>query len=304
MNFPSAILWILMAATLFSCSSTSSPPFDVQGHRGARGLMPENTVPAFLSALEHHVSTLELDVVISADSQVVVSHEPWLSSEICRGENDFEIPENSHDQYNMFRMTYDSISRFDCGMKDHPRFPEQKKMKAAKPLLSRVFTEIESYLSENSLEKVSYNIEIKSRTEGDGIYHPDVPAFSSLVYNALERSGIDMDRFIIQSFDFRVLTYWNNNYPEVKLAALIEGEDNPAVEVSNLKTQLGFLPDIFSPDYALLTTGRVREFQKEGVKVIPWTVNEPEHMEKMRQLGVDGLITDYPDRARFLTDGK
>jgi glycerophosphoryl diester phosphodiesterase len=304
MKFLYSVVWIIMAASISSCDSSASRVFDLQGHRGARGLMPENTIPAFLSALDYGVTTLELDVVVSADSQVVVSHEPWLSSEICLAGNGSGIPENSYSQYNIFRMTYDSIARYDCGMKEHPRFPGQKKMHAVKPLLSSVFEEVERYLVENSLDKVAYNIEIKSRQEGDGIYHPDVSTFSDLVYHSLVSSGIDMSRFIIQSFDFRVLKHWHKTYPAVQLAALVEGEENPATDIDNLKAQLGFTPDIYSPDYSLLTAEKISDLQAEGIRVIPWTVNEPEDMEKMRRFGVDGLITDYPDRAQFLLSHK
>ncbi|MGB3182730.1 MAG: glycerophosphodiester phosphodiesterase family protein [Cyclobacteriaceae bacterium] len=293
------VVYIIMAAFTISCNSDPRPAFDVQGHRGTRGLMPENTIPGFKAALDLGVTTLELDVVISLDSQVVVSHEPWLSSEICRLPDGTKITGDGM-VYNMYKMTYDSISRFDCGSEMHPRFPDQKKVRVSKPLLKQVFEEVESYHAGKDNRRVDYNIEIKSRPAGDNLYHPTPGFYSDLVYTDLKNSGIDMSRFIIQSFDFRVLRYWHETYPGIRLATLVEGEDNPARTVAGLKEELGFLPEIYSPDYHLLTLEVIRAFQEAGVRVIPWTANDPAEMERLRSKNIDGLITDYPDRAQFL----
>src|ERR1043165_717090 len=110
--------------------------FDLEGHRGCRGLMPENTIPAMIRALDLGVTTLEMDVVISSDRKVVVSHEPWFESDITtKPDGTFLTPAEAIG-YNLFRMDYDSIKKYDVGMKPNPRFPQQQKMKAIKPLLS------------------------------------------------------------------------------------------------------------------------------------------------------------------------
>ena len=120
--------------------------FDLEGHRGCRGLMPENTIPAMLKAIDLNVNTLEMDVVITADKKVVVSHEPFFSHEITTLPSGDTIEAKDEWQYNIFHMTYDSVKLYDVGLKPHPRFPSQQKMKAVKPLLADLIDAVEAYL--------------------------------------------------------------------------------------------------------------------------------------------------------------
>lgn len=270
--------------------------FDWQGHRGCRGLMPENSIPAFKKALDLGVTTLELDVVISKDKQVVVSHEPFFSAGICLDANGQEIPKADEKKYNIYQYTYEQIKSFDCGSKGNKSFPEQQKVKVHKPLLSEVFTEMEKYRKEKNLPQFSYNIEIKSEPEGDSVFHPAPAQFSDLVYKVIEKHT-SWERITLQSFDFRVLQYWHQKYPKVKLAALVA---NTKSLESNLK-DLGFTPQIYSPYFMmLLSKESVEKIHKAGMLVIPWTVNEEGTMKKLKTWGVDGIITDYPDRAKGL----
>src|SRR6188474_3759231 len=132
-----SILFILLSSMSISSivEHQSSPPsggaegFDIQGHRGCRGLMPENTIPAMIKALDLGVTTLEMDVVISKDNKVVVSHEPWFESEITTKPDGSFIKPGEAMQYNIFQMSYDEVLKYDVGMKTHPRFPQQQKMK-------------------------------------------------------------------------------------------------------------------------------------------------------------------------------
>lgn len=278
------------------------PKFDVQGHRGARGLKPENTVPAFLAALDLGVTTLEMDVVITKDKQVIVSHEPWMSFEICLDINGNPVKEKDERKLNIFQMTYEQVKQFDCGSKVHPRFPEQEKSKANKPLLSEVIIAAENHLKNFTRYEVDYNIEIKSEKELDGRYQPKPEEFSDLVY-ALIDQYLPLDRVVIQSFDFRVLKYWHAKYPEVRLAALVENKKS----IDENLQELGFIPSIYSPDFKLLSVEVVKELHTKiadsndkrhhKLRVIPWTVNEVSDMLVLKGMGVDGFITDYPDRA-------
>jgi glycerophosphoryl diester phosphodiesterase len=282
------VLAILCLLTMKANAQT----FDWQGHRGARGLLPENSIPAFKKALDLGVGTIELDVVISKDKQVVVSHEPFFSSSICLQPNGEEISKNEEKQYNIYQYTYSQIKDFDCGSKGNARFPEQQKMKVAKPLLSEVFTILEKYGQEKNLPVFSYNIEIKCSPDGDNLYHPGVQEFSDLVEDVI-RQHLPADRIILQSFDFRVLQYWHKKYPQYKLAALVE--NTKPVEV-NLK-ELGFTPQIYSPYYKLLISKeQIGRIKNKGMAVIPWTVNATEDMRRLKSWGVDGIITDYPNR--------
>jgi len=276
-------------------AQTYTPKFDVQGHRGCRGLKPENTIPAFITALDSGVTTLELDLAITKDLQVVVSHEPWMSAAICLNPQGQPISEKDDRKFNLYKMTYEEVQRWDCGSKGNARFPEQQKMKAAKPLLKDVIIAAENHIKNFTRYEVDYNIEIKSLPPGDNLFHPKPEVFSDLVYQLIDQY-LPWERVVIQSFDFRVLQYWHEKYPKVRLAALIE---NLNTIDENLKT-LGFRPSIYSPDYKLLSKSEVKYLQSMGMRVVPWTVNDPKEMEELKAWGVDGFITDYPDRASKL----
>lgn len=276
----------------FGMGQAYIPKFDLQGHRGARGIKPENSIPAFIAALEAGVTTLELDVVITKDKQVVVSHEPWMAADICLKPDGTAIAEHEAKAINIYNLTYDEVKQYDCGSKGNARFPEQEKLKTTKPLLKEVIAAVEDHIKSYTQYEVDYNIELKSAKAGDGKYHPAPGEFSDLVFNLLNQY-LPMERVVIQSFDFRVLQYWHTKYPTVRLAALVE--NSKSID-DNLK-QLGFIPAVYSPYYQLLTEEKVKELKARKVRVIPWTVNEIDDMKKLRAWGVDGLITDYPNRA-------
>ena len=271
------------------------PMFDLQGHRGARGLRPENTIPAFIIALDSGVTTVELDVAITKDRQIVVSHEPWMSAAICLKPDGSGIDANEDRTFNIYQMDYEELRKFDCGSKGNEKFPEQVKMKVSKPLLKDVIIAIEHYIKSNLSYEVDYNIEIKSAPSGDDKFHPAPEVFSDLVYNLIDQY-LPLERVVIQSFDFRVLKYWHKKYPDIRLSALIE---NTKTVDANLQS-LGFKPSVYSPHYKLLTKAKVDYLKKLKVRVVPWTVNETDDMKKMLEWKVDGFITDYPDRAAGL----
>ena len=264
--------------------------FDVQGHRGARGLAPENTLQAFQKALELGVNTLELDLAVTKDKHLVVSHEPWMNADICFDEGGEKIEKAQEKAFNIYNMTYEEVKAYDCGSKFNPAFPEQRLEPAHKPLLTEVLHMSDS-LSRNHGKKIKYNIELKSMPEGDDLYHPKPAEFVRLVVDLLELET-DIERVILQSFDFRILQELHSSYPDVRLAALVYNAD-----FDTAMAKLGFVPEIYSPYYPLVNQNLVGEAHAKGMKVIPWTVNEIEQMKKLLKFGVDGLITDYPDRA-------
>lgn len=286
----------------YSCQSpqkeqaTIKRAIDIQGHRGARGLLPENSIRGFVKAIDLGVNTLELDLCITKDKLVVVSHEPFISSEICLDSDRNMISEEQSKQLNIYQMDYVEVRSYDCGSLMHPRFRSQGKVKAVKPLLSEVFRRIEDYYVKNNITPLAYNIEIKSMQETDEVYHPAPEEFSDLVFDQIE-GVIDWSRVTIQSFDFRVLQYFSEKHPEVQLAQLIEN-DKPWQENVD---ELGFKPEIYSCYYKLLTKEIIEELHSENIRVIPWTINEIPEMEELISWGVDGIITDYPDRAKELS---
>ncbi|WP_247653574.1 glycerophosphodiester phosphodiesterase family protein [Flavobacterium sp. CS20] len=296
------ILFVLLgfAKSLLSCKKTDSSKsmtlitykFDLQGHRGARGILPENSLQAFQKAIDIGVNTLELDVVISKDSMVVVSHDAYMNPDVCLNAQGQKISDSS--QFNLYKMNYEDIKTFDCGSLQHPNFPEQKPLKTHKPLLSEVIKMTTDNLKKKGT-RVSLNIEIKSSPETDGVYHPKPDVFADLVIKTIKNELIPLNKINIQSFDKRVVRYVIDHYPEISTAYLVENGSF----YENLQ-DLGKTPQIYSPYFKTLDSLDVKQAHNSGVKVIPWTVNEISDMQNLLELGVDGLITDYPNRAKAL----
>ena len=264
--------------------------FDKEGHRGCRGLMPENTIPAMLYAIDLDVTTLEMDVHITKDLQVVLSHDPWFNPDLTTKPDGTYINADEP-KFILYEMNYDSIRRFDVGYKPYSKFPRQQKVHVAKPLLLSLIDSVESYCKKNN-KRVFYNIEIKSAPEGDDIYHPKPEKYTELLMEVLRRKHITQ-QVIVQSFDVRPLQYLHLHYPEMKTSLLIDEGDTRSFD-EEIKT-LGFTPAIYSPHYSLVTDKLLTDCHQKNVRVIPWTINDLQEMKKLKAMGVDGLISDYPD---------
>mgnify|MGYP001182236458 CR=1 FL=1 len=275
---------------------TSRPGIDLQGHRGARGLLPENSIPAFLHALDLGVTTLEMDVAINAEGHVVVSHEPWMSAKICTHSDGRLVTEDEEKSLRIYAMSDAEVAGFDCGSRGHPDHPRQQAMAIAKPLLSDVFLAVSAHAEASerhaSFGQILYNIEIKSLPEGDRFFHPVVREFASALYRVISRHGL-VAQTTVQSFDPRALEAMHEIDPHISIALLV---DNPQVIQQNLD-RLSFLPQIYSPNYQLLDQAQIEAAQTLNIRVIPWTVNDEETIRELVGMGVDGLITDYPDLA-------
>ena len=281
---------VLSCAVLLTNCTRPERILDLQGHRGARGLYPENTLVGFTAALEiPEVRTLELDLCVTADDELIISHEPWFNESIC------EVADTAHEgfAYSLYKMTYDSIAHFDCGAKGHPDYPKQHPSPAHKPLLSELFATIQS----ESLRWPHFNIEIKSHPNGDNIYHPRPHKFAALVVTELTTADAQypdaelLDHITIQSFDPRVLREMRKAGLPVKLALLSEEETTPAEQMD----ELGFPVDIYSPNYEQVTPELISWCHFRRIAVIPWTVNDLEQMQALVDIGVDGIISDYPN---------
>ena len=266
--------------------------FDTQGHRGSRGLMPENTFPAMRTALDLGVVTLEMDVVVSKDKKIVVSHEPWMGAEIATKPDGKPVTKEEERSLNIYQMDYADVKKFDVGMRPHPRFPRQQKLSVYKPLLSDLLDSIQQYMTTSRRPLPFFNIETKSMPIGDNLYHPAPAEFVELLMSVIKEKQIE-DRVIIQSFDFRTLQYLHEKYPTIKTAMLIEGFDQRGLD--NQLKALGFTPTIYSPSHELVNADLVRKCHEKNIKVIPWTVNDKNRIEELKSLGVDGIISDYPD---------
>jgi glycerophosphoryl diester phosphodiesterase len=291
------ILLIAILMMMTNLQPVKGQEFDIQGHRGCRGLMPENTIPGFIKAMELGVTTLEMDVVISADHQVVVSHDHYFSSKFCLSEVGSPIEKNGEKSALIYNLDYEDVKLFDCGSIGNPDFPQQMKIAAHKPLLSDVLSECERHLGNTGDFKVCYNIELKSAPSGDNIRHPAPEVFVELVHKVVSEA-VPAERVIIQSFDPRVLRVWKKRHPSYQCSFLTSRQKSPE-EVMDL---LDFKPAIYSPYFKSLRQAMVDDWHSRDVKVIPWTVNKQTDMERIIKLGVDGLISDYPDRYFSLSN--
>jgi glycerophosphoryl diester phosphodiesterase len=266
--------------------------FDKQGHRGCRGLMPENTIPAMRTALDLGVTTLEMDVVITKDKKVVLSHDQWFGEEITTKPDGTFMGPREERKFNIYWMTYDDVKTFDVGMKPHPRFPQQQKIKVVKPLLSDVIDSVNEYMKTSKRPVPYYNIETKSNPLFDGVFHPKPDEFVELLMGVIKEKKIE-DYVIIQSFDFRTLQYLHQKYPAIKTAMLIEAYDKR--DIDKQVEELGFTPTIYSPAFELVSQKLVKKCHKQKMKVIPWTINDKAKIEELKKMGVDGMISDYPN---------
>ncbi|WP_223652852.1 glycerophosphodiester phosphodiesterase family protein [Hymenobacter psoromatis] len=280
-----------MSAFAFSLP-TPLPRPEVHGHRGCRGLYPENTIPAFLHALQLGVDVLELDVVISLDQQVVVSHEPWLAAHLGTGPAGELIDPQQEQKFNLYQLPYPLIRRCLVGQEPHPEFPRQQPVPSYRPLLREVLQATEAACRQAGRAAVGYSVELKSTPAGDAIYHPQPTRFVELVLAELDAAGV-LARTTLLSFDQRILQATRRLLPTQPLCLLSE---EPTLGAS-LFGQLGFVPETFGPDFQLLSTRLVQQLAAHypTLRIVPWTVNTVPDIQQAITWRVAGITTDYPD---------
>lgn len=282
--------------------TSPTPPFrahrpEVHGHRGCRGLRPENTLPAFLHALALGVDVLELDVVISSDQQVVVAHEPWLSARLGTGPNGELINPQHERAHNLYQMPYASIRQCVVGELPLAAFQQQVPMATYRPLLSEVLQAVESACRLAGRPAVRYAVEVKSNPAGDAIFHPTPRPFVELVLAELQAAGV-AERTTLLSFDVRILQAARSQAPRQALCLLNES----LASAPDLFTALGFVPDTYGPDFELLTADAVQALRTAypALRLVPWTLNNAADFNQALAWGVDGITTDYPDQLLSL----
>ena len=276
-------------AVVYATVSFAQTTIIKEGHRGCRALMPENTIAAMKKALDLGMQVLELDVVISKDKQVVVSHDSYMSHDICLKPNGDSISAAEEKSLLLYNMTYAEIKSYDAGTKHNKAFPEQQNFAAYKPLLSELIDSVDLYAKQKGMSKPSYNIEIKSQPKMDDIEQPKTAEFVELVMNVLKPRDMNK-RMNIQSFDPRPLHLIHQLYPKIKIAYLTAN----AKTVEENLTDLGFTPDIYSPYYKTVKEETVKLCHDKKMTIIPWTVNTKAEVQVLVKLGVDGIISDYP----------
>jgi glycerophosphoryl diester phosphodiesterase len=299
MNFNTTRTFLIVLCSLLSSycaftqiTSSSKTKIDFQAHRGGRGLMPENTISAMLSVMDNKlVTTLEMDLAITKDKHIVVSHDPILNPFITTKPDGTYIKPNEFNDNIIYQMNYELLKKFDVGLKPHPTFPLQKKLAVFIPKLSELIDSVE-LKGDRIGRKMWYNIEIKSVEGKDIVEHPVPSEFVELVVNVIMQKNV-VARTSIQSFDLRPLQVLHHKYPNVQTAYLVEGPTTANVKLK--LEQLGFTPTIYSPEFKYVTKEVVEFCHAQHMKIIPWTVNTKPAIEALIAMGVDGLITDYPN---------
>ncbi|WEK34015.1 MAG: glycerophosphodiester phosphodiesterase family protein [Candidatus Pseudobacter hemicellulosilyticus] len=293
------VLAFCSVAVLTACSTSrntaripkSFPAFYKEGHRGARGLMPENTIPAMIKGIATGANVLEVDVYITRDGQVLVAHDPFINTGHSLMPGGRELPKDSAQYYVWHQMDYADIRKIDVGSKYYPLFPQQEKRNTYMPLLGELIDSVEAYTRSHQLPSAIYNIEIKANPQKEGVYQP-VPAV--LVGKTMDvvRSKKIGNRFYIQSFDIRQLQETHATYPGVTIGFLT---GDKKISLQENLDKLGFVPQIYSPHYDLVTRELVDSCHALNMKLVPWTVNEAAAIRRLVDLKVDGIITDYPN---------
>lgn len=253
--------------------------------------MPENTIPAMIDAIDRGVYTLEMDLQISKDKQVVVSHDPYFNEKITTTPAGKHLTKKESRKTLLYKMPYSKIEKYDVGIKTNPDFPRKKNISARVPLLSELIKEAEQH-AKGKKHEIHYNIEIKATGKGDNVEHPPVEEFVDLALQVIRDSKIS-ERTMIQTFDTRVLQLIHQKYPDMATSYLVNYKEKRTVE--ELIDALGFVPDVFSPDYRHVTPQLIAYCHSRNMKVITWTINDLETIQRLKEMGVDGVISDFPD---------
>lgn len=267
----------------------------VIGHRGCRGLLPENTIVSFKEAIRLGVDAIELDVVLSKDMDVVVSHEPFMSKITCLRPDGSEIPVEEDQKINLFEMSYKAIKTYDCGLKGNYKFPEQRSLMAYKPLLIDAIQECEEYIQCNNKRAIDYIIEIKSKEEFYNTFYPQPDKYVDAILHAIDLCQV-LGELILKSFDINILNEIKKKRPAQKVSLLVNREEN----IEEKLKELQFIPEIIGPYFELLDAKMVQEYKTLGFDILPWTINAESDMKTILEFGVDGIITDYPNRLLAL----
>ncbi len=271
------------------------------GHRGARGEYPENCIEGFIYAASLGIYGIEMDVVISADKKVVVSHESTMNPKICNPPELAGISKLNKikplKKANIYRMNYATVKQYDCGKIGNPDFPHQRKLPSHKPLLGEVIREVENYTKKNRIKPIVYNIEIKSEPAGDNTEHPRPVQFAELLMNELLPFRMS-NRIILQSFDMRPLKVIHAKYPQYRIGMLVY---TSKVIKARLK-KLGFTPETCGVYYKNLSRKWVEHIRALDMKALAWTVNNPADVKRILKTGLEGIITDYPARVKKIIE--
>jgi glycerophosphoryl diester phosphodiesterase len=267
----SRVLGILYLATLLLVAA--EPRILVHGHRGARARFPENTLPAFDYAIAQGVDALELDMAVTKDNVLVVSHDPVLHPPVCSGPQPRAV---------IHELTLAEVREWDCGAVRNPAFPTQQTVPGTRmPTLDEVF----DLAGRGSF---AFNIETKSFPEHPE-YTPPPEEFAKLVLAKIRAHKLEK-RIILQSFDWRTLVAMRKLAPEIRLSALTDKDTRDFAAIAKEAANA----EIVSPAASLVTPEKVAAAHAAGIQVVPWTANTKPEWDRLIAAKVDAIISDDP----------
>ncbi len=271
--------------------------FYLAGHRGFSAYYPENTISSFLRAIDVGVDILELDVCISKDSKVVVSHDLYMSSDFSNKEDGSPVKKVEENNYILYQMLYEDIKKFDVGSRTTSYSTIRNLYPEYKPLLSEVFEKCEKYILDNNKRSVIYLIELKSNRFPEGKWQPaSTDEYCKLVNDVIKT--IDSKKIIINSFDGVLLNKWHQNQElgileNIPLGYIV---NDTTVTAETFIKRLGFRPELFEPYYNYKSLKNDIDYcHSIDSKIFTWTVNDSNSMKLLKNINVDGIITDFPN---------
>lgn len=257
--------------------------FQIHGHRGCRGLYPENTIKAFQHAIDLGVQAIELDIVVSNDNTLIVTHDPWIDPLLSEPINQDVITPESH---NIYQLSDIDIQKYKVGTIPHPEFNLQRSIKSSIP----TFQEIVDIIGIS--EAFFYNIEVKSDPIWYNKHQPEPTKYANLIYQFIVDNGLNK-HCMVQCFDKVFLECFYLLDHDIKLGYLTENSHD---HIGGLD-DLSFTPSYYNPNFESVTEQVVQQVHDRGILITPWTVNNINDMRKMIRFQVDGIITDYPNIA-------
>jgi glycerophosphoryl diester phosphodiesterase len=255
------------------------------GHRGCRGLMPENSIQSFQRAIELGVDGIELDVVVNKERQLVISHEPYFKASFCLDSTGKEI--KNEKRWNIYEMTQEQINLFDCGSKIHSNFTEQAKFRSSKPLLQELFSNVD-------LSNTTILFEVKSSPGEYGKSQPYPSEFVKIITDEIAGFYYKYN-IIFMSFDSKILEEIHAKLPEYRCVYLTY---LPYVKAEKFVNQLSFKPYALGMFHRTIHRKDSKYLHLNGIKLFAWTVNKKRSQNRLMRLEIDGIITDYPDRIK------
>lgn len=302
-----ALLLFLSCISGGSLKNSPSSNLDLQGHRGARGLFPENTLPAFKAAMDLGMTTLELDTVLTKDKQLIIHHDENLNPKLCKWLNGDKVESLPIKNY-----TVSELKELDCGSLKNTNFPEQQIVPGTKLSTLKEFLQfVKEYETERKIQK-SFLFNIETKLNPKQYSKEEILEYAQVMVKTIEDAKV-VKQSTVQSFVLEVLPEVKKLNKDIYVSALFA----PSIADYSLLT-LGFSSpgksiiertkeikaEIISPYYEYVSPEFVRISKENNMKVIPWTVNEKDLMRKMISFGVDGIISDYPDRLKSIQQEK